>query len=202
MNDLDFKPNSHKSKEEKKAVEKKKDIKPVVTNKVTRKKNVGRKISDTFISEDINNVKSYIWLDVLVPAIKKSISDIIINSVEMVLYGESGRSRDRSKSSTYTSYRDYYDDRKDERRSNRSRTGYSYDDITFRTRYEAEKVLDAMDAIIDEYDVVSVAEFYELADEPSSHTDYKYGWSNLSRAEIMHCREGFYIKFPKATPID
>ena len=77
-NDLDYKPNSKRYKENKAEVEKRKTEK-VVSGKVkTKKKGEMRKLKDVFISEDASNVKSYVIMDVLIPAAKKAISDIII----------------------------------------------------------------------------------------------------------------------------
>ena len=52
-----------------------------------------QKFADVFISEDVNNVKSYIVMDVLVPAIKKAISDIVTNGIDMILYGKLGNQK-------------------------------------------------------------------------------------------------------------
>ena len=80
-------PNSHRYKEEQKATASEKKIEKVVTGTVkTRKKPAAQKLTDIFISEDAANVKSYIFMDVLVPAIKKAISDIVTDGIEMILY--------------------------------------------------------------------------------------------------------------------
>ena len=196
----DYKANSHRSKEEQKLPEKK--IEPVVKGKVTKKKNNVRKLTDTFVSEDIQNVKSYVLMDVLVPAIKKAISDIVTNGIDMILYGESGRSTRKTNAST-VSYRNYYDNRRDDRySSSRTRTGYSYDDVILETRSEAEDVLTRMDALIDTYGVVSVADMYDLVGISCNYTDNKYGWTNLRNAEPVRVRDGYMLKLPKALPID
>ena len=196
----DYKANSHRSKEEQKLPEKK--IEPVVKGKVTKKKNNVRKLTDTFVSEDIQNVKSYVLMDVLVPAIKKAISDIVTNGIDMILYGESGRNTRKTNAST-VSYRNYYDNRRDDRySSSRTRTGYSYDDVVLETRSEAEDVLTRMDELIDTYGVVSVADMYDLVGISCNYTDNKYGWTNLRNAEPVRVRDGYMLKLPKALPID
>lgn len=196
----DYKANSHRSKEQQKLPEKK--IEPVVKGKVTKKKNNVRKLTDTFVSEDIQNVKSYVLMDVLVPAIKKAISDIVTNGIDMILYGESGRSTRKTNAST-VSYRNYYDNRRDDRySSSRTRTGYSYDDVVLETRSEAEDVLTRMDELIDTYGVVSVADMYDLVGISCNYTDNKYGWTNLRNAEPVRVRDGYMLKLPKALPID
>ena len=196
----DYKPNSHRSKEEQNLPEKK--IEPVVKGKVTTKKNNVRKLTNTFVTEDIQNVKSYVLMDVLVPAIKKAISDIVTNGIDMLLYGETGRSR-RKTNASVVSYRNYYDSRREERySSSRTRTGYSYDDVVLETRGEAEDVLSRMDELIDTYGVVSVADLYDLVGITGNYTDNKYGWTNIRNAEIVRVRDGYMIKMPRAVPID
>ena len=108
----EYQPNSHRSKEAqaKEPLVEKKKIEKVVTGTVKTRENKGRKLADVFISEDVSNVKSYVLMDVLVPAIKKAISDIVTNGVDMILYGGKG-SGGSSRSTSKVSYRSYYDDR-------------------------------------------------------------------------------------------
>ena len=89
-----YKPNSHRSKEENKSSEERKKIDKVVQGTAKlKKKSATRKFTDVFISEDAANVKNYILTDVLIPAAKKLISDIVRDGIDMVLYGGSGGSR-------------------------------------------------------------------------------------------------------------
>ena len=79
----------------------------------TRKKSQVRKFTDVFISEDVSNVKSYILMDVLVPTIKKAISDIVKDGIDMLL-GTGGPSS-RTTNASKVSYRNYYDRRDNDR---------------------------------------------------------------------------------------
>ena len=205
MSDLDYKPNSNRyKKEQSNALAERKKIEKVVTGKVkTKKKSEIRKLKDTFISEDVSNVKSYIVMDVLIPAAKKAISDIVRDGIDMILYGDtrSGRS---SSGASYVSYRSYSDrDRRDTRReSSRTRVGYDYDDIILESRAEAEEVLRRMDELIETYGIVSVADLYDLVGKSCNYTDNKYGWTNIRNAEPVRVRDGYLLKMPKAGPID
>lgn len=153
----EYKPNSHKSKEEQKNLVPEKRVEKVISGTVkSKKKSEMQKFADVFISEDVNNVKSYIVMDVLVPAIKKAISDIVTNGIDMILYGETGKSKKNSTASK-VSYQKYYDSGKKDYTAPKSRTSYEYDELLFETRGDAESVLDAMNEIIAQYEVVSVA---------------------------------------------
>jgi hypothetical protein len=202
-----FTSNSHKSKETaQKTTQAEKKINKVVTGPVKVKKNEIRKFTDVFISEDASNVKSYILMDVLVPAIKKAISDIVTNGIDMILYGETGRNRKSSTNASKVSYRSYYERDNDRRRdtgSSNVRSGFDYDDLVFDYRGDAEAVLVEMENIIEQYDQVSIGDMYDIAkiSTPNFNVN-KYGWTNLSNAKVVRVVDGYKIKLPKAVPLN
>lgn len=204
----EYKPNSHLSKDDPKKVEgeaiPEKKVGKVVSGSVKTKKKSGlTKFTDAFIQEDAENVKSYIFMEVLVPALKKAISDVVTNGIDMILYGEMGRSKKNSPGSK-VSYRNYYEDRRDDRRyaPTRPRDGYDYDDIILPNRGEAEEVLSRMDELIATYGLVSVADLYDLVGIAGSYTDNKYGWTDIRNASVVRVRDGYVIKLPRALPLN
>ena len=81
----DYKSNSDKARQEQQSEKK---VEAVITGAAkTRKKGEMQKFADVFIAEDANNVKSYILMEVIVPAVKKAISDIVTTGIDMILYG-------------------------------------------------------------------------------------------------------------------
>lgn len=192
--------NSNRSKLEKEEEHK---LEKVTTGSVKTKKKSGiSKVANALISEDANNVKSYILMDVLIPSLKKAVSDIITNGIEMLLYGEtSGKRRDRADKVSYGSY--YSKDRdRDMRDRYRSRSTYEYDDIVLDTRGEVERVIDRLEDSLEEYGTVSVGDLYDLVGITGSYTDYKYGWTDLRSARAERVRDGYLIKLPRALPLD
>lgn len=201
----EYQPNSHKSKAEAAQTAEEKKVKKVVSGKVKTKKNDGRKLLGMFISEDAGDVKSYVVMDVLIPAIKKAISDIVTDGIDMILYG--GKGRKLSCSSSKVSYRSYYDDRDRSRRDRdrddyRARGRFDYDDIIFESRGEAELVRERMVEVIDQYGFVTVADMYDMVDLTAPYTAAKYGWTNIRTAEVIRGRDGYMLKLPKAMPVD
>lgn len=203
----DYKPNSNRfkaeQKEDAKAVEKK-EVQKVVTSPVkTKKKSEVSKLKDTFVSEDARNVGSYIVMDVLVPAAKKVIVDIITDGINMLLYGDSGHGKKRSNSEK-VSYASYYDRGGNDRRSSdsRSRNRFDVDDIIFDGRGEAEAVLDRMEEMIDRYGFVTVADLYDMVDLTAPYTANKYGWTSVRTVEVVRSRDGYVLKLPRASAID
>ena len=203
----DYKPNSNRFKEEQKTKEiktqEKRVEKPVVTGKaVVKKKSAFSKFADEFISEDAKNVKSYVLGEVLIPAVKKAISDIVTDGIDMILYGGSRGDRKRS-TADRVSYRSYYDSSRSSRDTRSVTTArYTTDDIVLTNRAEAEDVLARMDELMDTYGLVRVADLYDLVGITGNYTDNKYGWTNIRNAEIVRVRDGYIIKMPRAVPID
>ena len=205
----EYKSNSYRSKE----TQKNDNVKPedrkiekIVTGVVkTKKKSKISQAMDNFISEDAKNVKSYVFGEVLIPAIKKAISDIVTDGIDIILYGEA-RGRNKRSTADRVSYRSYYDDRGGRNRMNERQAimagSYSYDDIILSTRGEAEDVLSRMDELIETYGLVRVADLYDLVGITGNYTDNKYGWTNIRNAEIIRVRDGYMIKMPRAIPID
>lgn len=199
----DYKPNSHKYKEGQATHEERPKISKVVRHPVKVKKpGELRKFADMFISEDAANVKSYIVSDVLIPAIKNTILDLIIDSAKMIFGGSGAR---RNSTASKISYRNFYDQKDDHRRYSsepRARGGYRYNDITLETRSEAEEVLSQMNDILDTYKIVRVADLNDLLGVTGDHIDNRFGWTNLRNAGYERVRNGYLLKLPKALPLD
>lgn len=202
--DLPFKPNSHKSKEEAEKKDEKRIQKPL-GKIVTKKKPLGSKFADVFLSDDVDSVRGYVLFDVLVPAIKNAISEMITGGINMMLFGET---RGSSKggytdygSSYHTTYKykggSSYSDNRRERRS-----GYDYKDIILESRSDAEQLRDNLIDLIEDYGSVSVADLYDALDITSEYTDHKWGWMNLKDISIRRVREGYLLVLPKPIVID
>ena len=195
----EYKPNSHLSKEGQKPTPPEKKIEKVVTGSAkTKKKNGIRKLAEGVISEDKEKVKSYILEDVIIPAIKDTIYNVIAGGAGILL-DRGGNRGGGPRNTSKVSYRQYYEPR-EERRSGSVR--FDYDDIVFNTRVEAEAALDQMGEVIRRYGFVTVGDLYDMADLTQPYTSNKYGWMNINTAEVIRVHDGYVLKLPKASPID
>lgn len=194
-----YQPNSHKSRNEVSAEKKK--VQSVVKGTVkTKKKSELKKISDIFISDDVSNVKSYIVMDVLIPAAKKAIFDVVTNGIDMILYGTTGHTKRSSNPASKVSYGSFFNNNRDPREPYRMEA-YNYDEISFEYRSDAEAVLMQMDEMMSTYQIVSVADLYDLVGKTCPYTANNYGWTDIRSAQVIRTREGYKIKLPKALPL-
>lgn len=193
----DVPSNSNKVKEE----QQRKELSPVIQGKVTsRKESVGKKFAETFLSDDIYDVKRYVIHDVLIPSIRDGIYEIFTGGLSMLFYGNSKGHTGKTRAG-YVNYSGYSSTNKHKRVAS-SADRYAYNDIIFESRGDAIEVKETMEDILDRFHVVSVADFYELAGEDSSFTDQKYGWDNLDGVAVTRDRDGYKIRLPKAGLID
>lgn len=168
----------------------------------TRKKSEVKKLTSIFVPEDVENVKSYILMDVIVPGIKGAIAD----AMSIILFGETGRIGGRRDKGSRRSYQMYYDDRRDDRRDYarpRGTTGFDYDDIVFDTRGDADMVLEHLEEAIATYGLVSVADLYDLSGVTCrSYTANKYGWTDIRTAKVIRTRDGYILQLPRTVQIN
>lgn len=209
---MDYNPNSNRFLTKDKPTEEenlgKKKVDKVVSGSVkTKKKSSLSKFADTFIEEDKDTVVGYLLSEVLIPSFKKMVSDTIKTGIDKMLYGDAEVSRSNSPASKI-SYSKYYNDKSSYGRSSSTaqvanrRDTYEYNNIVLETRGDAEAVLMGMDDIIAKYEIVSVADLYDLVGIAGSYTDYKYGWTDIRSAKIERVRDGYVIRMPKALPLD
>lgn len=181
----------------------------IVTDVIVHKKGLGRKMKDLFIAADFKTVVRLVAADVLLPAAKNMLYDAWTATGQRTLFGETStrhRGLNMGPRVTYNSpiNRGYRDSplrnaptvSPDPRSSRIAR-----DEFVISTREEAELVLEAMNDIIEKYDVVSVADLNELIGQATSPIDVRFGWTNLKNVQIQQLREGFLINFPQAEPI-
>lgn len=170
-----------------------------------KKKPLGKRIMSTLCDDDTSSVGKYILWDVLIPALKNTLSDVVTGGIEMLLYGDGASSDRRTKRKngrSYISYSDYYEDDRRNRRSKGRKARHEFDDVIFDSRRDAENVLSRMIDLIEDYDEVAVSDFYEMVGMDSTYTDRSWGWTNLKGSYVERGRDGYYIKLPRTKVLD
>lgn len=204
-----FPSNSHRQQPERKPLEEK-VIEPVVTGKVIRrKKPLGRRFMETFFSGDSNSVVGYLLRDVLVPAIQNLVTDMVKQGIDKAIYGAAAPQY-RNARSTYGARSVVSYDRMSTNRptpaTSTMRTparppatqssALDMGEIILDSRVEAMTVLEGLSNIIEQYNVASVADLNALVAQTSQPTDHKWGWTDVSGADIKHISEGWLLLLP------
>lgn len=177
----------------------------VDSNVKIRKKSFGRKLQETFLTDDMNSVKKYILLDVIIPAIKETISEIINKGTDMILYGDVGHNSSNKNGPKVSYYNYSQQGKKQSRKTESPRKGiYDYQDIIFENRGTAEGVLDEMISALEKFPAVTVADLYDSLPftVAGQFTDNSYGWTNLSSAGVKRVRGGYILDLPRPIYLD
>jgi len=219
---VNYPSNSNKAKNmEPISEEKQQKVEKIVKGNVKKqKRSFGQRMADIFLEDNTQNVSTYLVQDVLIPAGKAMICDIVGwgGFAEMLLFGgQGGRRRSGGTSNSIyrrdnqTNYnygalsrsntRDPRDNRPSMTRAGRAQHDFSQ--IVLDSRGEAEDVLTRLiDLTESEYGFASVADLYDLVGMDSNFADQKYGWSDLRTASVVRVRDGYLIKLPRTQPID
>lgn len=206
---------SERNRKEQNKVEKRVPNGKVVNGKVVLKEDKKRKFMDVFSLSDLSKVRDSVIFDVLIPAAKKMLVDMVENGIYMFIYGDSRRPTPPGSSVVpatkigYTNYArpigSYSDSYNAPQMARMPRSVHSYDQVVFETRSDAMSVLDVLDNIAGEYNIVRVADLYDAAGITKfDYTANNFGWreSDISSAKIERVREGYIINLPKPLNIN
>lgn len=208
MDSSEFPPNSKASQ---RAAPVDKKIARVTTKEPVRKKRSLRKqFSETFVAGDMRGAIAYVFVDVMLPAAKDMVVEAGSTWIERLIYGETRRRGIRHPQAGSTGYVSYNRMSGPMSRvagparslSRASRARHNFDEIILDSRTEAEEVIDRLFDLVNQYEMASVADLYELVGLASTHIDHKWGWVDLEGAGVTRIRAGYLLDLPTPEPLD
>lgn len=180
---------------------------------IKRKKPLGSKIKESFTGDDATSVGEYLIFDVVIPALKATIADVVTQGAERALFGEV-----RPRSTGYSNpvrknYTSYSSARVAQPNSDivggprrevsaQGRSSHNFDEVIFETRGEAEAVLEMLGNLIAEYQVATVADLYEMVNITGDFTDARWGWVDLQGASVQPTRRGYLLNISRPVVLD
>ena len=182
-----------------------------------------------FGDDGLRGVTDHLVRDIFIQSIQTTISDVATNTINTISYvattsikrsifGESYDDRGRNSNDYWHGSRRYVDNRMSSSRG-RGYVDYSRQSekalhhksenlsnvvrvIEFDSANDANDVLSYMIDSVEQYGLVTVADFYELSDVASKFTDHQFGWTNLDGVRVVPIRGGgFYIAFPPVVTV-
>ena len=195
-----------------------------------RKPGLFSRASVLFFGDDgLRGVTDHLVRDIFIQSIQTTISDVATTSINTIsdvattsikraIFGESYDDRRRNSNDYWYGSRRYVDNRMSSSRgrgyvdySRQSEKAFHHKSenlsnivrvIEFDSANDANDVLSYMIDSVEQYGLVTVADFYELSDVASKFTDHQFGWTNLDGVRVVPIRGGgFYISFPPAVPV-
>lgn len=176
---------------------------PVVKGATEIKKKTGlQKVVKDFLPGDLGQMKKDIYNKVIIPTVKKSILD----GVSMLLYGTTSSPSNLGKVSKviYQAGSSIYHDAQKQPKNQTPSSNSDCATILFESKDDADLVVTTMQASMDQYQSVSISDYYDVAGHPelSEFTDTRFGWRNLAATKIIPVDGGKWkIIFPPAIPL-
>ena len=181
------------------------EIRKVEKVEVVQKETVAKKTVTRFFGGDPKDVAIYTLRDVLLPALKETLLDIICKGSERLIMGDNAPINrnfrlHNGRIDQYTSYNSMYDG-PSRLNVNRARSRYDFADILIDSRPKAEDILSRMNDLLDNYGVVRVSDFYNEVGVTGVYTDQNWGWTDLRGSSVRQVRGGWVIEMPQAKDI-
>lgn len=168
---------------------------------------LGRKFKETFGGEKADNVLQYVVLEVILPATKNLIFDVVREGAARMLFGGAAPRRTSSGVNIVGGRTNYSSmgngqaivigNNGQRELSSSARAMHDFKDIILDQKAEADEVLEELNLLIEQFDVATVADLYSCLRISGAHTDNKYGWTNLAGASVQQVREGWWLDLPR-----
>jgi hypothetical protein len=175
---------------------------------VRRRKPLRKKFTETFIAGDMKTAIHYVIFEVLFPAARETISESVSQGIDKLIFGERRRGGFRNPPSGPTGYVSYNryamgssSPSAHRAMSRQARARHDFDEIILESRVEAEEVIDRLFDLVSRYESATVADLYELVGLSSSHTDHKWGWTDIRGAGVSRIRGGYLLDLPEPHPL-
>lgn len=151
------------SNSDKSRVESQKTERPVVSRVVQHQAKIKEdtfwdKFKKAWFGEDVKNVGDHLIFGIGIPAMKATISDMVSNGINIMLFGETGsRSRRDPRSSGYSGYYRRESDRERESRK-RDEVGYIWEQVEPMSKSDVLSIIAKIRDIANDYEYVTQAE--------------------------------------------
>ena len=209
MTNSEFPPNSESSK---KGIPKDKDLTPVVSSgAVRRKKSLRKQFAETFVMGDAKTAIRYAIFEVFLPESRSTIFETIVNGLDKLINGDNSRRRGATPPYSGAQGNIAYNRMSgglsrstgpSRAISRQARARHNFDEIVLDDRVEAEEVIDRLFDLVSRYESATVADLYELVGLASTHTDHKWGWTDLHGSGVSRIRGGYLLDLPEPEVLD
>lgn len=153
------------------------------------------KIGNSWIVRNVKDLSTYMWKDIVAPALLNGAHDFCARTLEAVFYGKDAAMRfDKRVAQNgrgFTSYDQYYKSKYGSASPvgspssppvMRNRERWGYENEGFYTAQEAKSIMEQIKAAIDQTGYVRVSEYLEIYDKISqNYMCTKWGWRDVSK---------------------
>lgn len=194
-------------------VEEREKTEKVVVGKVVQKKpNFAKRFARGMVADDVTNVGDFVFTDVVMPAVRNLLYDIVSQGTHRVLFGTNSRARRGAYNAPgyagpVSNLKTAYHRAREEsvpagpQMSRQEQATHNFDGLFLETQADAQEVLDQLQARVARYGSATVSDLYGYLGVTGSFADQRHGWTNLDDASVRHTRQGFTLDLPRPSVI-
>lgn len=172
-----------------------------------------KKFINTFLEEDLPTAITTVWKKQGIPAIKGFVSDMVMNTVNRMLYKDGqhgpGTFQDYGGQSTLVRnvVRASASNNNVQQSQAKSARIVSLDDLYFPTRSSAKYLIDCLNKDIERQGYARVSDVYEHLSKPDNpvvgkYPDNYHGWTSLADAYVRPAGNSFKVILPRPIQLD
>lgn len=180
-------------------------LEPSTTGKVRKKTLVERLVSSLIGPNGLKSVGAHVGHNIIMPAIKQMTANALKAGVDQTIFGQP----QQPNNSQFYNPQNYAQGSRPPLQQYNAQyrqpaslaptevvTDYSRLEFTIRTYEEAQYVLGRLRDHLGKFGVVTMAQYYNLINQPTEVTHYNWGWNDLTAASVRGVQGGYVIDFP------
>lgn len=180
---------------------------------IQKKPNILKRTARSMVADDVQNVGDFVVTDILVPALRNLIYDVIVGGAGRTIFGSAQARRPGMSPGLFgtaqnlkTAYHAASNPQaaaasQPAGMTKQAQARFDFSEISLTDHSEALYIIELLKGRVAEYGTASVADLYDLLGHTGAFTDQNWGWSDLSNARVHQNRAGFVLDLPHPVPL-
>lgn len=180
---------------------------------IQKKPNVFKRTARSMVADDVQNVGDFVVTDILVPALRNLIYDVIVGGAGRTIFGNAAARRpgvNPGLFGTAQNLKTAYHAASNPTAgaapmhpgmTKQAQARFDFSEISLTDHSEALYIVELLKTRVAEYGTASVADLYDLLGHTGAFTDQNWGWNDLSMAKVQQNRAGFVLDLPHPIPL-
>lgn len=179
---------------------------------IQKKPNILKRTARSMVADDVQNVGDFVVTDILVPALRNLLYDVIVGGAGRTIFGTTQTRRPGMNPGLFgtaqnlkTAYHNASNPQASVApqpgMSKQAQARFDFSEISLTDHSEAITIVEMLKMRVVEYGTASVADLYDLLGHTGAFTDQNWGWSDLSMAGVKQHRSGFVLDLPHPVPL-
>lgn len=178
---------------------------------IQKKPNIFKRTARSMVADDMQNVGDFVVTDILAPALRNLLYDVIVGGAGRTIFGQAQARRPGVNPGLFgtaqnlkTAYHNASSPQgppPQQGMTKQAQARFDFSEVSLTDHSEAIYIIELLKQRTAEFGTASVADFYDLLGHTGASTDRNWGWTDLSMAKVHQNRSGFIFDLPQPVPL-